>query len=87
MRNGCAVSVMAMWHIPSGGCLCVVRGAFGFLAGFQFSKLGFLKTSYFFFLPLHLFTSRYFLIYVLFLSFSSFGVSLFFEFEFLSLTL
>ena len=87
MRSGGAVSVVATWHIPSGGYLCVVRGAFGFPTSFQFSRLGFLKTSHFFFLLLHLFTSRYFLISMLFLSFSSFGVSLFFEFEFLSLTL
>ena len=67
--------------------VCVVQGAFGFPTSFQFSRLGFLKTSHFFFLLLHLFTSLYFLISMLFLSFSSFGVSLFFEFEFLSLTL
>ena len=43
MRSGGAVSVMATWRIPSGGYLCVVRGAFGFPASFQFSRLGFLK--------------------------------------------
>ena len=41
--SGDAIHVVATWRAPSGGCLCLVRGAFGFPTGFQFSKLGFLK--------------------------------------------
>ena len=54
---------------------------------FSFPKSVFLKTSHFFLLHLHLFASHHFLTSALFLSFSTFGVSLISELEFLSLKL
>ena len=43
MCSGGVIHVVATWHAPSGGCLCLFRGAFGFPTSFQFSKIDFLK--------------------------------------------
>ena len=43
MWSGSTMRVVVTWPVLSGGCLCFVRGTFGFLAGFQFPKFGFLK--------------------------------------------
>ena len=53
MRSGSAIRVMATWHILTSGCLCLVWGAFGFPAGFQFPRLGFFKNSLLSSLPSH----------------------------------
>ena len=59
MHSGGAIRAVATWHILTGEYLYLVGGAFGFLAGFQFPRLG-LKSLCFL---LHFLTSCHFRIF------------------------